>query len=846
MTEPPAKKAKTEATLEELEKDAATSGPKIKETPVFHVEDTTMNVMPSSFGTMLMPLSDGGLQYLLAGARASVGLKSGRYAFEVKLLEVMSPLEDANARTRMATARCQLRVGFSTAASSLFLGETKDSACFDSEGFFTYEKRRTQVTTQKLSSGDVVAVVLNLEKDSPNAQTLSLFKNGARLCPPQPLPEQLKGQALFPTLTFRNVTVHYNFGPQLLAPLPFVCRSIKEAAVKDAVLRPAIPAPKDGKYEALFPICLPDEGGFDWLDLFLSKNPQYTEISDRALLNWAEKSGISRPKGYGAAARSSNDKPEMGFGIQSLDDLSVRRLIQAIAPLQKRHFIVMEVRLGLIADDRIEMCNRWSGFKRVANVIVGEPPKDLKAYSQELMLKSKQEISDAEHKLKQAQEKQRWQAEKKKKEMERDKRKALKKQQRQLEMMRRKAEHAQKKKEAEAKGEAPPEEPEDPPEEEEPEEEIEPEPIEEDPPKVELSAAEKKTWFRQLAVGDLTPFLLNTLFQKFSLPEKDEGFEELRWMWQPEAKAKAHLKEWTQVRKLTSRVEDIQPGDWFSAKFKEWGKALQSFHAKQHSFKAAEGKKAMEAAAKEAKKKFKQAAREKAEKEGKELPKDEEEEEEEEDSKAEEKPKVDVEQLDVFGLDDVMDIGSGEPLFSAFAMEDWSMISLRYELHLLAHAFKRDSNDADRDAIPLEHLSFYYHKYYRKALKKEVYGCDTLEDMVDLIRDTVLVTGKNKVLEPQLPEDLESHNLFVMLTEESRRDRNRRIDMGDESARLKILTQGQKGSAPASAATNQAAAPQQQQPWQARPAQNWSGQSKGSWQDGGWGKGNNWGGGWGW
>eukprot|EP00913_Durusdinium_trenchii_P021131 g19855.t1 len=62
--------------------------------------------------------------------------------------------------------------------------------------------------------------------------------------------------------------------------------------------------------QVIFPVALPDEGGFDWLDQFLESNPSFTEVSDRALLKWCERSGIHRPKGYGASARSSNDKPE--------------------------------------------------------------------------------------------------------------------------------------------------------------------------------------------------------------------------------------------------------------------------------------------------------------------------------------------------------------------------------------------------------------------------------------------------------------------------------------------------------------------------------------------------------
>lgn len=34
---------------------------------------------------------------------------------------------------------------------------------------------------------------------------------------------------------------------------------------------------QDGKYEVIFPVAVPDEGTFDWLDDFLDKNPKYVE-----------------------------------------------------------------------------------------------------------------------------------------------------------------------------------------------------------------------------------------------------------------------------------------------------------------------------------------------------------------------------------------------------------------------------------------------------------------------------------------------------------------------------------------------------------------------------------------
>merc|ERR1712025_42069 len=101
-----------------------------------------------------------------------------------------------------------------------------------------------------------------------------------------------------------------------------------------------------GKNEVIFPVAMPDEGGFDWLDLFLEEHPNYTELSDRAILSWLEKSGMVRPK----KSVTSHDKPESGYGIQMIDDQSIRRALLAVAPIQQRNYVVMELTGNLLKD----------------------------------------------------------------------------------------------------------------------------------------------------------------------------------------------------------------------------------------------------------------------------------------------------------------------------------------------------------------------------------------------------------------------------------------------------------------------------------------------------------------
>merc|ERR1712187_217413 len=133
--------------------------------------------------------------------------------------------------------------------------------------------------------------------------------------------------------------------------------------------------PKDGKYEVLFPVALPDTGMFDWLDNFLEKNPKYTELSDRKIIEWASKSGMYKPKN-----QNSNDKPSMHFGIPLMDDKSVSKVLQAVAPLTKRHYVVAELKNNLVKKDRQFSLANWTGrhCKGAGAGLRGVPSKEYK------------------------------------------------------------------------------------------------------------------------------------------------------------------------------------------------------------------------------------------------------------------------------------------------------------------------------------------------------------------------------------------------------------------------------------------------------------------------------------
>jgi len=618
--------------------------------------DATLNVILAGNGRVVTSLSEGGFQYLHAGVRSTCGIKSGRYMFEVKILESVSPTEPQGSRG--PAPRHLVCVGVSLAGSSLFLADTAESACFDSEGNFAHGMKREKVS-QEFSRDHTVALVVNLDAKSPNANTLSLFRDGVRVSEPQIVPESMRGKALYPTITYKNVTLVVNFGPVAVAPLPFTCRMLQDAAKDDLDVR-SIVAPADGKYEVVFPVGLPDQGAFDWADAFLEKNPSYTEISDRKVVEWAAKSGIVQARSAG----SSRDKADISFGIPLMDDLSVQRVLNTIASTVRRNYVVMELRSNLIADERKSALHRFSSpdFKKVATVIMGEPSSDHKEYVQKAML-------------------------------------------------------ADRKSKADASG------------------------------PIELTQEEKKLWYLKSAIPDLDANAIATSFAKFSLPTKEEGFDEVRYVWQPEDNSAKHLREYVLEKKLTQRVEDLEPSAWFKEEWSKWQKTRKAWlQRKKETDKKKEsvedgGKNAM----------F-----------------------------------ISADFIDLSSVEDVMDIGSGVPLFHNFGYEDWILLSTRFEFNLLLHAFRKDLNDPERPSFLESHFPFYYNKYFNKPFDLKQFGVETMAGLAVLIKDTAKLNKETSMLSTVLAEDL-PHAGFVKLAEKHRRDRARRFEAGDETAQLKFL-----------------------------------------------------------
>merc|ERR1711957_1137892 len=100
-----------------------------------------------------------------------------------------------------------------------------------------------------------------------------------------------------------------------------------------------------------------------------------------------------------------------------------------------------------------------------------------------------------------------------------------------------------------------------------------------EPEKAELTEEEKNTWFRPTSPPEMQNKHIERNFTKFSVPERAEGFDEVVFDWQGEAKAKEHFRAWLLDKKKTSRIEDLQPSQWYLDKLKAMQASLKEYMA---------------------------------------------------------------------------------------------------------------------------------------------------------------------------------------------------------------------------------------------------------------------------
>merc|ERR1712194_175429 len=120
------------------------------------------------------------------------------------------------------------------------------------------------------------------------------------------------------------------------------------------------------------------------------------------------------------------------------------------------------------------------------------------------------------------------------------------------------------------------------------------EPAEEPAPmevEVELTDAERSLIHRKTTSPDILDGVVSKAFANFSLPSKEEGFDEVKFLWDGEESSAKILKDWVFAKKLMQRADDIKPGEWFKEQVGAWTKTLQEWRKRTNEWKDPKKKK---------------------------------------------------------------------------------------------------------------------------------------------------------------------------------------------------------------------------------------------------------------
>lgn len=812
------KAAEEEARREKEEDDAEDKRPRFSTPLVLNEYDSTLNAEVST-GNICHSLTADAFGHLLAGIRANAGVKSGRYYYEIKLLETVNN----HHRQARGVPTTIVQVGFSTLEGDSLIGQAHTCG-FNQDGDYLKGTEKKRSEAKKFSLATTVGILLNLVEGHVNFRTISMFRDGKRVSKPMPLPEDMAGKALYPTVNYKNASLMVNMGENagIWKPLDFKVTQIGLAAAEDMELSTNIRDPKE-VHEVIVPVALQDKGGYDWLDMFQKKTSnKYFEISNRMLLKWAKQSGHSTARNAGMT-----DTPDFGTNVNGLDDFSCMQTLRALAAAKRRNYVVMSVQDNLNKARRAKLIKDFSSrnYKVIADVIIGEPDAEFVAKQREMELEhlTKSEAikhADAEKKAKREHDnsitrrehdikKRRQELEKERKQAEFDKEMQAKK----------KAE--EEKKEGESK---PTEEGEEKPAEEaekkdgEDTEMADAETEKKEEKSIDEIIAEEfpeiKPWepseptavslpedlkFRSFAPYDMSKRDSDRYFENWSVPTESEGFAERRFLWSDEAAAADALEKILYNKKIVTYLRDYNPSQECRDECNKWGEQRLEWRKQMREWSdkvkkadtwREEQKKKEEGAAKGEEKPAEEAAA------TEEKPAEETEKKEETPAEAETPAEdidyskiVDLENdefmstYDCFSVENISDVnGEGMPLFSKFKQEDWTLAGLRYEIHCILRFFKKEVDAKTRAGIHKNLFRDYFKLYMMRDFMPEHYGADNMDKFWEMMADTVSVDDNGLLVCEN--EETTAMSVFIRLTEEARRERQRRIDAGEEGAKL--------------------------------------------------------------
>ncbi|XP_059161035.1 heterogeneous nuclear ribonucleoprotein U-like protein 1 [Physella acuta] len=315
--------------------------------------DADMNLRFDDNNIKAHPLTVDGFAYMWSGVRAMYGVKTGKVAFEVKVLENLN----VEHLSRDEPNPHVLRVGWSVNSTSLNLGEEELSYGYDGTG-----KSSTACNFvdfgQTFGPGDVITAYLDLESDPA---VISYAKNGEDLGTCYEVSkESLGDNALFPHLMTKNTEFECNFGAREgpYFPLKDEFKFLEEVAEEERVRGHKPPSTKE-ECEVIMMVGLPGAGKTHWAVKHVEENPdkRYNLLGTNSIIDKMKVLGQPRKQNHSGRWEVLVDKANK----------CLNRLVE-IAARKKRNYIIDQT--NVYASARRRKMQPFEGFQRKAVVVL--------------------------------------------------------------------------------------------------------------------------------------------------------------------------------------------------------------------------------------------------------------------------------------------------------------------------------------------------------------------------------------------------------------------------------------------------------------------------------------------
>lgn len=245
--------------------------------------DTTINCLVDEEQQIISCVQGEGFNQLIAQARTNYGVKKGRFFWEMQFFEVQHGF-DFNFGVSLPGAKWvggEQSIAFGHYCKVQANGET-----------IAEDKTKSRHVTKE----DVIGILLNTldAKDvgKVNSNTISIFVNGERASEPIPLPEDMVGKVLFPHMSFKNCTIHINFG-SLKKPPTFSVQTFTQAATTE-LERSKL---GDDVDKVAPKIVCPIGRQEGWVEEYVKESKeQFLELTESYFKEWLEQSNLPAVK----------------------------------------------------------------------------------------------------------------------------------------------------------------------------------------------------------------------------------------------------------------------------------------------------------------------------------------------------------------------------------------------------------------------------------------------------------------------------------------------------------------------------------------------------------------------